>query len=527
MATELVACEHDGDRIAHDIIHRLHDGRGARRGVDSLDGHRLATALDDIVDESEHTADVLRMYRVEAPMEHACLLADVLVGAGAEVARALRALRDGGELRPHLIAIHRLENEGDRPSRDAIASLFAAGIDPMVVIRWKDIFESLEASIDAGEHVAHVLEGIAISAAGSAASDAAPTARQLPCGAVNARRLALAPLCAALTVLAVAACGGGSDSGSDSDTGRAQAPPGVSQQEFERRLAEAASATEADFPPAAGRTLQAIADTVQAGPQLGLATSVFTPGDERLAFGLIDQSNNFIYGKTAVYIARDPSQRALGPFPAPADALVTKPAFRSQNAAVESSPIAQIYATKVPFERAGRYAVLAVTKQGSTLVGAPAEVQVKRRTRIPDVGDRPPAIATDTVASAAGNLAAIDTRRPFARELHETSFKDVLGRKPVALLFATPQLCQSRVCGPVVDIELQMQEKYGDRMTFIHQEVYRDNQVDKGLRPSLRAFGLQTEPWLFTVDADGRIAARLEGSFGVKEFEQAVRAALR
>jgi len=342
---------------------------------------------------------------------------------------------------------------------------------------------------------------------------------------VTARRLALSLLSAAAAVLALAACGGGSDSGSS--TGQAQAPPGVSEQDFERRLAEASTSTKADFPAPAGRTLQAIADTVQAGPQIGLATSVFTPGDERLAFGMVDKSNNFIYGKTAVYIARDPSRRALGPFPAPADALVTKPAFRSQNAAAESSPIAQIYAAKVPFERAGSYAVLAVTKQGSSLVGAPAQVEVKRRTRIPDVGDRPPAVETDTVASAAGNLAAIDTRRPFARELHETSFKDVLGRKPVALLFATPQLCQSRVCGPVVDIELQMKHKYGDRMTFIHQEVYRDNQVDKGLRPSLRAFGLQTEPWLFTVDADGKVAARLEGSFGVKEFEQAVQAALR
>ena len=342
---------------------------------------------------------------------------------------------------------------------------------------------------------------------------------------MTARRLALSLLSAAAAVLALAACGGGSDSGSS--TGQAQAPPGVSEQDFERRLAEASTSTKADFPAPAGRTLQAIADTVQAGPQIGFATSVLSPGTERLAFGVVDKANNFVYGKTAVYIARDPTRKALGPFPAPADTLVTKPAFRSQNAAVESSPIAQIYAAKVPFERAGSYAVLAVTKQGSSLVGAPAQVEVKRRTRIPDVGDRPPAVETDTVASAAGNLAAIDTRRPFARELHETSFKDVLGRKPVALLFATPQLCQSRVCGPVVDIELQMKHKYGDRMTFIHQEVYRDNQVDKGLRPSLRAFGLQTEPWLFTVDADGKVAARLEGSFGVKEFEQAVQAALR
>ena len=162
LAADLVACEHDGDRIAHDIIHRLHDGRGGRRGVDSFDGYQLATALDDIVDEAEHTADMLGIYRVEAPMEHACLLGEVLVGAGAEVARALRALRDGGDLAAHLVEIHRLENEGDRLSRDAIASLFAAGIDPMVVIRWKDIFESLEASVDACEHVAHVLEGIAL-----------------------------------------------------------------------------------------------------------------------------------------------------------------------------------------------------------------------------------------------------------------------------------------------------------------------------------------------------------------------------
>jgi uncharacterized protein len=163
LAAELVACEHDGDRIAHDVIHRLHDGRaGGRRGVDALAGYELATALDDIVDEAEHTADMLGIYRVEATMEHACLLAEVLVAAGTEVARALGALREGAELGAHLVEIHRLENEGDRLSRDAIASLFAAGIDPMVVIRWKDIFESLEASVDACEHVAHVLEGIAI-----------------------------------------------------------------------------------------------------------------------------------------------------------------------------------------------------------------------------------------------------------------------------------------------------------------------------------------------------------------------------
>jgi uncharacterized protein Yka (UPF0111/DUF47 family) len=105
---------------------------------------------------------MLGIYQVEATMEHASLLADVLLASSEQVAGALRALRAGADMMPFLVEIHRLENEGDRLSRDAIASLFVAGIDPMVVIRWKDIFESLEAAIDACEHVAHVLEGIGI-----------------------------------------------------------------------------------------------------------------------------------------------------------------------------------------------------------------------------------------------------------------------------------------------------------------------------------------------------------------------------
>jgi hypothetical protein len=338
------------------------------------------------------------------------------------------------------------------------------------------------------------------------------------------RRFRTAPPIALALVSAVlvAACGGG-----DSSSVEATPPPGVSQKDFSRQLEEASSATPADFPAVDGRTLQQIADTALAGNQVGFATSVLTPGTDRLAFGVIDKDRAFVYGKTAVYVARSPEDPAQGPFPAPADSLVTKPAFRSQNAATETSPIAQIYAARIPFRRAGTYSILVVTKQGDQLLGAPAEVAVQRDSSIPAVGERPPAVTTDTVASAAGDLAAVDTRRPFARDLHETSFKSVLGRKPVALLFATPQLCQSQVCGPVVDIALQMKQTYGDRMTFIHQEVYRDNEVSKGLRPSLRAFGLRTEPWLFTVDRSGRIAARLEGSFGLKEFEDAIKAALR
>ncbi len=161
LAQDLKVCEQEGDRITHDIIHRLAGGR-ARAPFSAGDGYALATALDDIVDHAEHAAAQLGLYGVEAPMEQSVEFANVLVGAGEQIAQALRSLRTGTELGPHLVEIHRLENEGDRLQRDGVASLFAGGIDPMVVIRWKDIFESLEASVDACETVAHVLEGITL-----------------------------------------------------------------------------------------------------------------------------------------------------------------------------------------------------------------------------------------------------------------------------------------------------------------------------------------------------------------------------
>jgi predicted phosphate transport protein (TIGR00153 family) len=162
LAQDLKVCEQEGDRITHDIIHHLASHGRTREPFDAGDGYALATALDDIVDHSEQVGAQLGLYGVEAPMEQAVEFTEVLVGAGEQIAQALRCLRTGTELSPHLVEIHRLENEGDRLQRDAVASLFAGGIDPMVVIRWKDIFESLEAAVDACETVAHVLEGITL-----------------------------------------------------------------------------------------------------------------------------------------------------------------------------------------------------------------------------------------------------------------------------------------------------------------------------------------------------------------------------
>ena len=161
LAREILKCEQNGDRIAHDILHRLHD-RGVRSPWPSSDLHRLVKALDDVVDHAEQTADWLLLYGIEAPMIQAEALSEVLAKAAAAVADSIAALRGRTELAPQLVRVHELEHEGDRLSREGIASLFAKGIDPMVVIRWKDIFDSLEQGIDACETVAHEVEGLAL-----------------------------------------------------------------------------------------------------------------------------------------------------------------------------------------------------------------------------------------------------------------------------------------------------------------------------------------------------------------------------
>ena len=152
-------CEHEGDRITHEILSRLAE---YGTGLDAADVHALTGALDDIVDHAEEAADQLGLYGIEAPMDPAQQMTEVLVTAADRVADSLRALRDGEDVAAALVEIHRLEDEADRIVRAAVASLFVNGIDPMIVIRWKDIFETLESAVDACETVANVLEGITL-----------------------------------------------------------------------------------------------------------------------------------------------------------------------------------------------------------------------------------------------------------------------------------------------------------------------------------------------------------------------------
>ena len=162
LARDLYLCEQQGDRLAHDFIHRMSVLPDGELPFDLVDGYALATGLDDIVDFAEQAADWLNLYAVDATMLQAEAMGAVLVEATRHVSAALAAVRAGENPSMSLVEIHRVENEGDRLFRDAVATLFVGGIDPMVVIRWKDIFASIESAIDACETVGHTIEGITL-----------------------------------------------------------------------------------------------------------------------------------------------------------------------------------------------------------------------------------------------------------------------------------------------------------------------------------------------------------------------------
>jgi uncharacterized protein len=160
LGRDLLICEQEGDRITHDLIRKLNNTFVTP--IEREDILVLASGLDDIVDFTEEVADYLALYKIEAPMEQAQRLSHVLLQSTRQIAEAIPRLRGFRDINHYVVEINRLENDGDRITREAVASLFDGGIDPMVVIRWKDIFERLEAAIDACERVAHILESVVI-----------------------------------------------------------------------------------------------------------------------------------------------------------------------------------------------------------------------------------------------------------------------------------------------------------------------------------------------------------------------------
>jgi len=307
--------------------------------------------------------------------------------------------------------------------------------------------------------------------------------------------------------LLVAGCGGGSDSADD------EAPPPARAQ---------------DFPEPQGKPLRALLADLGKGPVLAPSGQQFLTGRQRFGFALFRRDRSQITdASVAVYVAPAGGRPAEGPYLARYESLAVTPQFQSRQTASDPNAAKSIYTTEIPFDKPGRYELIGAARQGGKLVAATTPmpgivVEDPSKDRIPGVGSTPPRIHTPTVASVGGDVESIDTRLP-ASSMHDVDFADVLGKKPVMLLFATAQLCQSRVCGPVVDVAEQVKAKLGgDDVAFIHMEVFRNNRIDDGIRPQLAAFRLASEPWLFVFDRSGKVSTRIEGAFSERELEQAI-----
>lgn len=152
--------EHQCDEVTHQI-HNLVNSTFVTP-IDQEDILLLASSLDDVVDLAEETGDKIDLYEIGVISDAAKAMGEQLAKAGTEVAGALDRLEGFAELKPHRLEIHRLENEGDRVTREAIGELFSNVSDATELVKWKDIYDLLEATMDACEHAANVMETISI-----------------------------------------------------------------------------------------------------------------------------------------------------------------------------------------------------------------------------------------------------------------------------------------------------------------------------------------------------------------------------
>lgn len=283
------------------------------------------------------------------------------------------------------------------------------------------------------------------------------------------------------------------------------------------------------FPAVDGRTVEELVADTQLTNDLvaSPAGSTYEEGGNRFSFGLFEADRTQVPdAEVAIYASAGPDGKARGPFPARVESLMTDPAFESQSTATDPDAATVAYVSELEFDRPGEWRLIAIIKRGDELLASRIpSIEVGPYAKVPDVGERAPRIHTPTVDDV-GDIAEIETRNP-PDTMHDVDLYDAYGKQPVMLLFATPALCTSRVCGPVVDIAEQAKSEMGDAAAFIHNEVYVDNDPSRGPRPQLRAFGLKSEPWLFVLDSTGRVSTRIEGPFDLAELEGAVRDAAK
>ncbi|MBV9214325.1 MAG: hypothetical protein JOZ25_11850 [Actinobacteria bacterium] len=252
------------------------------------------------------------------------------------------------------------------------------------------------------------------------------------------------------------------------------------------------------------------------------------PGSDRVAFALFDRARRQIgEAPAALYVANADGRHLRGPFQARYESLAVGRRYRSATVASDPDAVEFVYVSRATFPGPGRYRLMGVVQLDQRLVATkPVTVTVRAGWRVPDVGQTAPRVHTPTAASAAGRLQLIDTRSP-RDSMHDEDLADVLGRRPLLLLFSSPGQCRSHVCGSVVDALAELKGRRGRDAAFIHMETYRNNDPRQGARDQVRAYGLPSQPWLFAIDRHGRVAARIEGAFSEREAEQALDAAIR
>ena len=355
---------------------------------------------------------------------------------------------------------------------------------------------------------------------------------------MRATRLSLAFACLLAVAAPLAGCGGsgdGSTSGSGGSGGSAESRP---------------APPKSAFPSADGRTLRELIDQVADHPSelvVSPAAMVFYKGDNRYPFGVFEKDRSQVgAAEVALYFSHVPTpepgsksksgnkgqqakaeqqaldQPAVGPFPAKIESLRTQPAFQAKTTVDDPDAASVVYSTQIDFPSEGEWRIAALVKEGDQ-IGAtllPSAV-VGEFTNIPRPGQKAPKIHTPTPGDVGGDLSQITTRIPPDTQ-NRVDYAEALGKEPILLLFATPQFCQSRVCGPVVDVAEEAKQEYGDEAAFIHMEIYNDNDPSKDVRPQVRAFHLPTEPWLFAVNRHGVVSSVVEGAFGKELMDETV-----
>ncbi len=343
--------------------------------------------------------------------------------------------------------------------------------------------------------------------------------------------------------LLVAGCGGGSGSTSqvnpEAETGKSRPAPPKSA-----------------FPSAQGKTLRELINQPGNRPaqlKVTAEAQAFYPGPNRYPFTIAEKlgstgktGNEVTDAEAALYYAKVPEikpgakskagnkgmvtkaqaqaldQPAIGPFPASIESLATKPAFQGKTTTEEADVASVIYATELDLHGAGEYRpVILIKEKGAVGAKLLPSIKVGEYAKIPRPGEKAPLIETPTANGVGGDLAKLTTRIPPDTQ-NKVNYAEVLGKEPILLLFATPKFCQSRVCGPVVDVAQQAQARYEGEANFIHMEIYNDNDPSKGVRPQVRRFHLPSEPWLFAINREGIVSAAIEGAFGTELMDKTV-----